>query len=307
MSAEFQRDLDEPSWCVEIASGGCSLGEREATAMPASERRAIRLTRAHGRAQALLAQTDEQPRERRAATLILIGLSVGLHALGFAALAWFGTGIESETRVARRGREPFTDERVIVPVEFDRPEPSEPLASEQPSTLAPEPAPTPTRTRTRERAEVEPAPSEPASYSLPGFTLSSEGALPAGSGEGEAWGERGGRGHGHAAQGGTPQPEPAGSAPTAEVQAKPRGSVVEPDYPPELERRGIEGDAVVLVWLDEHGHVIKAEVAESSGYEAFDHNAMMAAQQQGWTPAMRGGEAIASKRRYRIRFKLPSR
>ena len=47
---------------------------------------------------------------------------------------------------------------------------------------------------------------------------------------------------------------------------------------------------IVKVWIDEHGHVIKAEVVESSGEESFDHNAIMTAQRQEWTAAERGGK-----------------
>lgn len=297
----WQCDADEPSWCVDATIPGCSIGEREVSTMPPGERRAIRLTRARERAQAVLAVPEERPRRERR-VVALISVSVALHVLGFVLLAWFGEGLE--TRIPHRGREAFTNERVIVPIDVParevepEPEPefvpmdSSAVAQARPRRPSPKPAPVPA--------------SPPASYALHGFQISSAGSLPAGSGEGEAWGSEAGQGHGAADAGSDAAPTgPAVAGP--DVQAKPRGNPIEPDYPPELERRGIEGDVVVLVWLDEHGHVIKAEVVESSGYEAFDHNAVMAAQQQGWTPAMRGGEAIASKRRYRIRFKLPSR
>jgi protein TonB len=80
--------------------------------------------------------------------------------------------------------------------------------------------------------------------------------------------------------------------------------LLEPEYPPELERNGIEGSVLVKVWIDEHGHVIKAEVVESSGEESFDHNAIMTAQRQEWTAAIREGEGVASTRRYRVHFRL---
>ena len=309
-------DAVESSWCIDASTPGCSLGAAETSAMLASERRAIHMTRGRERAQLVLA-ASERPSKGQRRIAALIGVSLGLHLLGFAALAWFGDGLESN--IAHRGREPFSNERVIVPIDVaprETPEPEPSFEAEPP------PAPTPTpdarplvhphRHADSNPAKPEPVAAQPSSYALHGFQLSSEGTIAAGSGEGDAWGSPSGSGHGSGSGGGgSSNPEPAKPAtPSAkgpDVQAKPRGSVVEPDYPPELERRGIEGDVLVLVWLDEHGHVIKAEVVEGSGYESFDHNALMAAQQQAWTPASVGGEAVASKRRYRIRFKLPSR
>jgi TonB family protein len=302
----WQPDVDEPGWCVDATITGCSIGEREASTIPSEERRAALRTRGRERAQAVLARPDERApaRPRRAG---VIGVSVAIHVVGFVLLAWFGEGVE--TRVARRGGEPFTNERVIVPIEVPARAIEPELAAEpEPEIESVEPRALPAKSHHRHAASPSSAepelagPSEPSSYALHGFELSSEGALPGGSGHGDAWGS-GDEGHGS----GAGAPGDSGSSNVApDVQAKPRGTVVEPDYPPELERRGIEGDAVVLVWLDEHGHVIKAEVVESSGYEAFDHNAEMAAQRQAWNPAMRAGEPIASKRRYRIRFKLPT-
>jgi TonB family protein len=291
-----RRMVDEPNWCVDVdpTLAACSLGEHQASTMPASERRAILLSRARERAQVVLAQPEERAPEQQRRAVALIGVSLAIHAVGFGLLAWFGDGIE--TRAGRRGREQFSSERVVVPIDV----PARELEPEP--ELAPEPDPAPTSARPRpsphrHASSSKPASadaSEPSSYALPGFELSSEAALPAGTAVGD---EGSGDGEDHGDLG------PPSAAP--DVQAKPRGSVVEPDYPPELERRGIEGDVVVLVWLDEHGHVLVAEVVESSGYEAFDHNAEMAAQRQAWTPAMQDGEPISSKRRYRIRFRLP--
>jgi TonB family protein len=295
--------IDDPTWCSDPTVEGCSIGAREASTMPAEERRALVLKRARERAQVVLAQPEERAPERQRRVGMVVVASLALHAAGFGLLTWFGDGVER--RASRRGQEQFDQERVLVPIDVPERSPEPELAAQpEPQPAEPMPRPRPHRHAARSQESTTTEPSEPTSYALQGFELSSESAQPAGAGPGEAWGhadEGGGSGKGH-------EHGHAGALNDApDVQAKPRGSVVEPDYPAELERRGIEGDVVVLVWLDEHGHVIKAEVVESSGYEAFDHNAEMAAQRQAWTPAMRAGEPVASKRRYRIRFRLPER
>ncbi len=317
----WQREGDDPSWCVDATASeqanAVQLGLLDASAMSASERRAIDLARSHTRARAILSEAEPPPDRRKRSLAILLGLSIGAHALAFGLLAYFGEG-GSPLR-ERRGREQFTDQRVVVPVEVEEVEP-EPI---EPEPIEPEPidaqpiedtsTPRPTAKPRHDHAAEPPAePAQPPpARRLEGFSLSSEGTLNVGEGEGVPWGSPGGKGTGPGGKGkggGEPAPAlPSEGSGDALTPAEPRGTIVEPEYPPELERRGIEGSVVVIVWIDEHGHVIKAEVADSSGYDAFDHNAEMAAQRQEWTPATRDGEPVASKRRYRIKFKLPKR
>jgi TonB family protein len=300
---------DEPDLCVDAEgaiSSGCSTTEPDVAAMPASERRAIRLTRQRIRAQAILAAEEPSPaqarRDRARRWGIVIG-SAALHLVGFFVLASAVADLRAKPRPATH--EHLFDARAIVAIEpapmlasklepavDDSPPDDQPVTRSQPSR---KPKP-----RARHDHAEPPSTSEAAPYELRGFEFSSEGELAAGEPGGESFGRPGGEGSGHG--GGDEQPREQGPG-EPDVSAKPRGGLLQPEYPAALERKGVEGSVLVKVWIDEHGHVIKAEVVESSGEEAFDHNALMTAQRQEWTAAEQGGEAVASTRRYRVHFR----
>jgi len=315
LAAAWARDAEQADWCVdaEVAlAAGCThanLGELGLGAMPAGERRAIHLTRQRIRAQAILAaaEPEHEQRERARRWAIVIGSAV-LHAVGFIVLATAVADLQPRSRPATH--EHLFEARAIVPIEAPVAAPEQPPATElssQPEAAQPTPKSTPQPRQHKpahDHAEPKAAASESAPYELQGFELSSHGELAAGESGGESWGRPGGKGTGTGAHqhGDEQPPKPAASKP--DVPASPRGRLLEPEYPPELERKGVEGSVLVKVWIDEHGHVIKAEVVESSHEESFDHNALMAAQRQEWTPAVRGGEAVASTQRYRVHFRL---
>ena len=308
---------DQADWCVAVEgalASGCTRGELEASAMTAAERRAIHLARQAERARAVLAQPDPaagQELRERTRRLAILSLSAVAHLVAFAVLAWAVADLEPRPRPA--DHEHLFEARAVVPVEIEEPtpaptkpevvrEPSEP-AKERPEPPRRPSSPTPAEAEHDHRHTEQ---SEPAPYELEGFELSSEGELAAGAGGGEAWGRPGGRGVGSGAGGGPAEPEPSETPRSVKPDelASPRGGFVKPEYPLELERRGVEGTVLVKVWIDEHGHVIDVEVVRSSGHEALDHNALMAARRQDWVAATRGGRAVPSTRRYRINFTL---
>jgi TonB family protein len=307
IAATWARGAEQADWCVDASvalAAGCTNADSGVTTMPASERRAIHLTRQRIRAQAILAAVESGPeherRERVRRWAIVIGSAV-LHAIGFVVFARAVEDLEHRPQV---GKHEHVFDRAVVPIEPVAtefvPAKTEVQPEETPSATA-QPRRTPSRKHkpsehTHAEPEAEAASSEP--YELRGFELSSEGELAPGQPGGESFGGAGGSGSG----GDEKLEEPVVDKP--DVPASPRGSLLEPEYPPELERNGIEGSVLVKVWIDEHGHVIKAEVVESSGEESFDHNAIMTAQRQEWTAAERDGEAVASTRRYRVHFRL---
>jgi periplasmic protein TonB len=307
----WARDAEQADWCVDAEptlAAGCSGSDSGTSTMLASERRAIHMTRQRIRAQAILAAAEpgvEQERRDRARRLAIVIGSAVLHAVGFVALATAVADLQPRERPATH--EHLFEARAVVPIE------PPPVSSPRPEAVEPQPqpvvqpqpksSPQPKRSKpAHEHAHEHAQTSEPAPYELRGFELSSQGELAAGEPGGESWGRRGGTGAGGDRDAHEQATEPAASKP--DEQAQPRGGLLEPEYPPELERKGIEGSVLVKVWIDEHGHVIKAEVVESSHEESFDHNALMAAQRQEWTPAIDGGEPVASTRRYRVHFRL---
>ncbi len=309
---------EQPGWCVdaEAAIGaGCSTTDMGAAAMPASERRAVHLRRQRIRAQAILAAEPPTSASRERARHFAIALgSAAVHLIGFAVLAYAVADLQPKP--PPDAHEHLFEARAVVPIDPTPalPTPSEPaLAEDQPAPESPptpaSPSPKPKPKPNERRKPAEPAAakssSEPAPYELRGFEFSSEGELAAGEPGGESWGHPGGQGSGKGSGSGEHEDAPAkAKSSKPDAPASPRGGLLEPEYPAALERRGVEGSVLVKVWIDEHGHVIKAEVVESSGEEAFDHNALMTAQRQEWTAATLDGDSVASTRRYRVHFRL---
>jgi TonB family protein len=57
-------------------------------------------------------------------------------------------------------------------------------------------------------------------------------------------------------------------------------------YPPMLRDAGIGGEVSVLLWLDETGAIVRAEIDESSGREALDRAALEVVKVMRLTPAL---------------------
>ncbi len=63
-------------------------------------------------------------------------------------------------------------------------------------------------------------------------------------------------------------------------------------YPSHLRDAGIGGTVHVNFWIDENGKVVKYEVAQTSGYEAFDQAAGRVADVMQFSPAMNRNQAV---------------
>lgn len=310
----------EPDWCVDAEAhlrGRCDAAEASDAAMSASERRAVHLTRQRIRAQAILTADEAEPRAgARWRRWAVLGGSVAMHVIAFAILANAVADLSPRERSGAHDHL-FEAPAVIAfepaPAIETEPEPTpelEPIVDE-PEAIEPNPAAKP-KPRAHEPSPSQP-PAEPAAEPAPagprrlqGLEFSSTdpdagAGLPAGDGSGRPGGG-GGMGTG-TGTGTGPSTGPGEPKPKADVVAAPLGGLLQPEYPPALERAGVEGSVLVKVWIDEHGHVIKAEVVESSGEEAFDHNALMVAQRQEWSAATIAGEPVASTRRYRVHFR----
>lgn len=75
-------------------------------------------------------------------------------------------------------------------------------------------------------------------------------------------------------------------------------------YPKVLQAQGIEGFVIVLVYLDEQGNILHAEIAKTSGYADFDKEALNAIKQSSFRPAMQGDRPIKVKVTVPVRFSL---
>ena len=105
------------------------------------------------------------------------------------------------------------------------------------------------------------------------------------------------------AQSSEPSNAPGDGAATV-VAARPQlRHFVTADDPAEARAQGLEGSVVLLLTIDESGHVIAAEVATSLGH-GVDEAALAAARQFEFTPAQRDGRPVPARLRYRYRFTL---
>lgn len=78
---------------------------------------------------------------------------------------------------------------------------------------------------------------------------------------------------------------------------------VKPKYPEEARRLGIEGSVVLLLEIDEKGNVVSAKIIKRAGY-GLDEEALKAAYQLRFSPAMAGSKPVASKIKYTFTFIL---
>ena len=73
-------------------------------------------------------------------------------------------------------------------------------------------------------------------------------------------------------------------------------------YPPEAWDNDVQGDVVLLLWVDERGLVEAGEVVSTPGY-AMELAAMAAAKKMRFSPALLDGEPVKVKIRYTFRFR----
>ncbi|MBN2715866.1 MAG: energy transducer TonB, partial [Deltaproteobacteria bacterium] len=75
-------------------------------------------------------------------------------------------------------------------------------------------------------------------------------------------------------------------------------------YPQELKSKGIEGNVMVLIVIDEKGVVQKVRILKSSGYREFDEAALKAAREEVYSPAVKDGKAVEYNLKYTYRFRM---
>lgn len=80
---------------------------------------------------------------------------------------------------------------------------------------------------------------------------------------------------------------------------------VAPVYPSMARQSGAQGKVILYLLIDTDGHVKQADVAKSSGYEVLDEEAVKAAKQCIFTPAVApGGKAVRVWVMYPVTFTL---
>ena len=82
--------------------------------------------------------------------------------------------------------------------------------------------------------------------------------------------------------------------------SKPR----QPKYPRIAQKRGIEGTAMIEVWLDENGKQVKQVLVSSSGATILDKSALKAIKKWKFSPHTVGGKSVAHRVKIPVRFKL---
>jgi periplasmic protein TonB len=75
-------------------------------------------------------------------------------------------------------------------------------------------------------------------------------------------------------------------------------------YPAMLSQRGIEGQVLLRVLVDENGHASAVQVQQGSGWRLLDEAARLVAQACPFVPARRGDQNLASWVEYPVRFSL---
>lgn len=79
---------------------------------------------------------------------------------------------------------------------------------------------------------------------------------------------------------------------------------IEPRYPEDARRRGIEGNVKLMLKIDELGRVRSAEVVESHPPGLFDEAALSAFSSARFQPATRDGRPVRYQAYFRVDFKL---
>jgi TonB family protein len=79
------------------------------------------------------------------------------------------------------------------------------------------------------------------------------------------------------------------------------------EYPPALYQQGIEGTVTLRLFVDEKGTVAResTQVAESSGYPAFDSAAVAGVPKMHFSPAQRDGRPVAMTFTQPVHFRKP--
>jgi protein TonB len=105
---------------------------------------------------------------------------------------------------------------------------------------------------------------------------------------------------------GFPPAPPAAAAPgTLTRTAIPRGGYqITPSYPASARQLGVEGTALLSVFVDAAGHVGQVIVKQSAGHPDLDRAAADAVRRWRFEPARRGAEAVAMWVELPVEFRL---
>lgn len=76
-------------------------------------------------------------------------------------------------------------------------------------------------------------------------------------------------------------------------------------YPPELVDRGVGGEAVLRLWLDERGQVVRGELSSSSGIAALDTIALTATDRMQFRPAKNRDQPVRVIVRFPVSLIVP--
>jgi TonB family protein len=99
-----------------------------------------------------------------------------------------------------------------------------------------------------------------------------------------------------------PQPQ---TTPVASNEVPPRAeSLVQPAYPEEARRAGMEGTSIVDVTVGANGVMTRCSIAVSSGNAALDEAALQAVHVSKFAPGTKAGKPVKMKIKVPFRFKL---
>jgi TonB family protein len=76
-------------------------------------------------------------------------------------------------------------------------------------------------------------------------------------------------------------------------------------YPPDLARQRVGGEAVLMIWLDEGGQVVRSELTASSGQRALDAVALTVTDSMRFRPARNQDRAVRVYVRIPVIFTVP--
>ena len=99
----------------------------------------------------------------------------------------------------------------------------------------------------------------------------------------------------------------ANQAAAASIPARPLAVApgnVQPEYPEQAKRRGIEGRVVIQAVVSADGRTASASVATSSGSQVLDQAALVAVRSYRFSPASRGGVAVQGVAELPFTFRL---
>jgi protein TonB len=100
------------------------------------------------------------------------------------------------------------------------------------------------------------------------------------------------------------EPSPAAMAPDLPAIPLAYGVNPAPTYPASARRRGIEGEVVLEVWVDESGQATRLLVRAASGHAGLDRAALDAVARWRFRPAQKQGKAVAAVALVPVRFRL---